>query len=346
MLKISLYSGVFFFCILSNIISVSGITLTYYSTNGIIYMKVIIMQIREASEKWNISERRIRQLIQDGRIEGAKKIGTTWNIPDDANKPIDKRYKDDTKYIINLPEDYFKEVDEKLSRLNSKRPLPKKTLESLKESNILDWTYNSNAIEGNTLTLNETKVVLEGITVGGKSVNEHLEVINHREAILFLEELVEKDTELTEWNIKNIHGLILKEIDSDNAGRYRNENVRISGSKLILPDYLKVSEEMKRLINRYNQWDKYHPLVKSALLHGEFVFIHPFIDGNGRTARLLMNFEAMKNGYLPIIIRKEDRSKYYDALEKASLTHDYTDFVKLIVEEESEILDRYLDLIG
>lgn len=304
------------------------------------------MQIKEASEKWKISERRIRQLIQDGRIEGAEKIGTTWNIPDDTNKPIDKRYKDDVEYMINLPEDYFKETDEKLTRLNNKRPLPKKTLESLKESNILDWTYNSNAIEGNTLTLNETKVVLEGITVGGKSVNEHLEVINHREAILFLEKLIEKDNELTEWNIKNIHGLILKEIDSANAGRYRNENVRISGSKLVPPDYLKVPEEMEKLICRYDEWDNYHPLVRSALLHGEFIFIHPFIDGNGRTARLLMNFEAMKNSYLPIIIRKEVRSKYYDALEKASSTHDYTDFVKLIVEEENRILDQYLELIG
>ena len=303
------------------------------------------MQIKEASEKWNISERRIRQLIQDRRIEGAKKIGTTWNIPDDTNKPIDKRYKDDCKYIINLPKDYFKEVDEKLAKLNSKRPLPKKTLESLKESNILDWTYNSNAIEGNTLTLNETKVILEGITVGGKTVNEHLEVINHREAILFLEKLVEKDNELTEWDIKNIHGLILKEIDKVNAGKYRKENVIISGSKLVPPDYLKVPDEMEKLIYRYAEWDNYHPLIRSALLHGEFVFIHPFIDGNGRTARLLMNFEAMKNGYLPIIIRNETRSQYYDALEKASSTHDYTDFVKLIVEEEIRILNSYLKIV-
>lgn len=310
------------------------------------YIEVTAMQIKEASKKWNISERRIRQLIQDERIEGAEKIGTTWNIPDDASKPVDKRYKDEIEFKIDLSEDFFKEVDEKLARLNSKRPLSKKTLESLKESNILDWTYNSNAIEGNTLTLNETKVVLEGITVGGKSVNEHLEVINHREAILFLEELVEKDNELTEWNIKNIHDLILKEIDNENAGRYRNENVRISGSKLAPPDYLKVPEEMEKLIYRHNGWDNYHPLIRSALLHGEFVFIHPFIDGNGRTARLLMNFEAMKNGYLPIIIRKEVRSQYYDALEKASLTHDYTDFIRLVVEEENRILDQYLELVS
>lgn len=304
------------------------------------------MQIKEASEKWNISERRIRQLIQDGRIDGAEKIGISWNIPDDTNKPIDKRVKDDeVDFKINLPEEYFKEVDEKLAILNSKRPLAKETLKSLEKNNILDWTYNSNAIEGNTLTLRETKVVLEGITVGGKSVKEHLEVINHREAILFLEELVKNDSAITEWNIKNLHALILKEIDNDNAGKYRSENVLISGASQVPVDYVKVSEEMEKLIYRYKNWYKYHPLVRAALLHGEFVFIHPFVDGNGRTARLLMNFEAMKKGYLPIIIKADLKAKYYDSLDKAMVEHDYTDFIKLIVEEENKILDKYLDVI-
>lgn len=304
------------------------------------------MQIKEASEKWNISERRIRQLIQDGRIDGAEKIGISWNIPDDTNKPIDKRVKDDeVDFKINLPEEYFKEVDEKLAILNSKRPLAKETLKSLEKNNILNWTYNSNAIEGNTLTLRETKVVLEGITVGGKSVKEHLEVINHREAILFLEELVKNDSAITEWNIKNLHALILKEIDNDNAGKYRLENVLISGASQVPVDYVKVSEEMEKLIYRYKNWYKYHPLVRAALLHGEFVFIHPFVDGNGRTARLLMNFEAMKKGYLPIIIKADLKAKYYDSLDKAMVEHDYTDFIKLIVEEENKILDKYLDVI-
>ncbi len=302
------------------------------------------MQIKEASKKWNISERRIRKLIQDGRIEGAEKIGTTWIIPNETDKPIDKRFKEEENFIINLPADYFKGVDEKLAILNSKRPLSKATLKSLEENNILNWTYNSNAIEGNTLTLRETKVVLEGITIGGKSLKEHLEVINHKDAILFLEELVKKDENISEWNIKNIHSLILKEIDNENAGKYRLENVKISGASKVPPDYLKVPEEMEKLIDRYENWKQYHPLVKAALLHGEFVFIHPFVDGNGRTARLLMNFEAMKSGYLPIIIKADVRAKYYDALDMAMLKGDYTDFIKLIVEEENKILDQYLEI--
>jgi len=301
---------------------------------------------KEASILWNISERRIRQLLTDGRIVGAIKVGTTWNIPKDTAKPEDKRLKvESPKFIIDLPNNYFDEIDKKKKLVDSKRPLAKETLKSLRESNILDWTYNSNAIEGNTLTLRETKVVLEGITIGGKSMKEHLEITNHREAIYFLEDLIKNKESMNEWNIKNIHRLILKEIDNDNAGIYRTENVTISGATHIPPTHYKVKEEMERLITLYNSWSNYHPIVKSALLHGEFVKIHPFIDGNGRTSRLLMNFEVMKKGYLPIIIKAESRLSYYDALDKASVKADYTDFVKLIAELENNILDKYLEIL-
>lgn len=309
------------------------------------FREVIIVQVREASKKWNISERRIRKLLQEGRIEGAKKIGNTWLLPDDANKPIDKRYNKNFAFIINLPDDYFDEIDKKIEIINKKRPLSLESIKSLEENNVISWTYNSNAIEGNTLTLRETKVVLEGITVGGKSVREHLETLNHREAILFLEELIKKDSKLSEWDIKSIHSLILKEIDNKNAGIYRKENVIISGATSTPPDYLKVPEEMEKLITEYESWDKYHPIIRAALLHGEFVFIHPFSDGNGRTARLLMNFEVMKSGYLPIIIRASLRLKYYNALDKAMTKHDYTDFIKLVGEEENRLLDEYLDVL-
>ena len=304
------------------------------------------MTTKEASILWNISERRIRQLLTDGRIVGAIKVGTTWNIPQDSVKPEDKRLKPESpKFIIDLPNNYFDEIDRKKKLVDSKRPLAKETLKSLRESNILDWTYNSNAIEGNTLTLRETKVVLEGITIGGKSMKEHLEITNHREAIYFLEDLIKNKELMNEWNIKNIHRLILKEIDNDNAGIYRTENVTISGATHIPPTHYKVKEEMERLIILYNSWSNYHPIVRSALLHGEFVKIHPFIDGNGRTSRLLMNFEVMKKGYLPIIIKAESRLSYYDALDKASVKGDYTDFVKLIAELENNMLDKYLEIL-
>lgn len=303
------------------------------------------MTIKEVSEKWDISERRIRQLIQDGRILGAKKIGAAWYIPNDAGKPIDKRVKEEIEFKIDLPEDYFKEVDEKLSKLNSKRPLSKEATESLQNAINLEWTYNSNGIEGNTLTLKETKVVLEGITIGGKSVKEHLEAINHENAIEYLDGLTKDKSEISEWNIKGLHQLILKGIDDDNAGRYRNHNVIISGAKHRPPEYIKVPELMEKLMMNYDEWDKYHPIIRAALLHGELVKIHPFIDGNGRTSRLIMNMDLMISGYVPVIIKKDNRLKYYEALDKAHTTGDYTDFVKIITEAENEMLDRYLEVV-
>ncbi len=305
------------------------------------------MTTKEAVEKWNISERRIRQLLTDGRIDGAVKIGNSWNIPIDANKPADKRIikLDNSNFKFDVLESYFDEVNLLKKELDDKRPLPKGTLKSLKESINLEWTYNSNGIEGNTLTLRETQVVLEGITIGGKTVKEHLEAINHEQAIKYLEELVNDERTITEWEIKGIHQLVLKDIDNDNAGKYRNENVTIKGATHIPPDYLIVSELMEQLLMNSEDWKKYHPIIQSALLHGELVKIHPFIDGNGRTSRLVMNLVLMNNGYVPVIIRKEKRIKYYEALDKAHTTGDYTDFVMLANELEIEMLNKYLDLV-
>ena len=311
-------------------------------------MKIMeFMTTKEAVEKWNISERRIRQLLQNGRIDGAIKVGNNWNIPYNANKPADKRSIkfDNTEFKIDLGEEYFDEVDRLNELLNSKRPISKETLKSLKETINLEWTYNSNGIEGNTLTLRETQVVLEGITVGGKSLKEHLEVINHEQAILFLDDLIKDKEPISEWNIKNIHQLVLKEIDDDNAGKYRTENVTIKGATHIPPDYLIIPELMEKLILNYQYWDKYHPIIKAALLHGELVKIHPFIDGNGRTSRLVMNLSLMNSGYLPVIVKKEKRLEYYNALDKAHITGDYTDFVRLINELEIEMLNKYLELL-
>ena len=324
--------------------------LTNTTVFGIIVTEVKIMEFmttKEAVEKWNISERRIRQLLQDGRIEGAVKVGNSWNIPVDADKPVDKRIikPDDNKFIIDLGDNYFDEVDSLKKELDSKRPIPKETLKSLKESINLEWTYNSNGIEGNTLTLRETQVVLEGITVGGKSIKEHLEAINHEKAILYLDDLVKDKNPITEWNIKNIHQLILKDIDNENAGRYRKENVTIKGATHVPPDYIKIPELMEKLILNYNTWNEYHPIIKAALLHGELVKIHPFVDGNGRTSRLLMNLDLMNSGYNPVIIKKESRLKYYEALDKAHTTGNYTDFVKLVTKLEVEMLKKYLELL-
>jgi Fic family protein len=214
--------------------------------------------------------------------------------------------------------------------IDDKRPLPPNTMRSIRESILLDWTYNSNAIEGNTLTLSETKVVLEGITIGGKTLKEHLEAINHKEAILYLEDIVKHNEDFSEWQIKNIHRLILKGIDDVNAGMYRKENVLISGATHTPPDYLLVQEQMADLLRWYHgEGQNLHVTERAALLHVIFVKIHPFLDGNGRIARLLLNLELMKNGYPPIVIRKEERIDYYNALDKAHTTNEFRDFLEL-----------------
>jgi Fic family protein len=240
----------------------------------------------------------------------------------------------------------FDEIDNKKSILDSKRPLPEYTVKSIREHLLLEWTYNSNAIEGNTLTLIETKVVLEGITIGGKTLREHLEVINHRDAILYVEEIIKDNEFLTEWQIKNIHRLVLKGINDPYAGNYRDQKVIISGAKHTPPEPFLIKEQMEKLINWYNtDAIKLHPIERAAMLHIIFVGIHPFIDGNGRTSRLLLNLELMKNGYPPIVIRTENRFKYYNALDKAHVSEDNNDFISIVLEELNKTLDLYLSLL-
>lgn len=302
------------------------------------------MTTKEASIKWGISDRRIRILCTKGKIEGAIKIGRNWSVPSDAMKPIDNRTKMKSRF---QGIDYsFDVIDEQKKAIDLLRPLTKNQYNTLRNNLIVEWTYNSNAIEGNTLTLSETKVVLEGITIGGKSVVEHLEAINHRDAILFLESIVDRHEEITEWNIRNLHQIILKDIDNSNAGKYRMENVLISGAKHIPPDYLMVPVQMQTLVYEGNkEWIHYHPVVRAALLHGEFVKIHPFIDGNGRTARLLLNLVLMANGYPPIVIKKESRLAYYEALDTAHTTLNYSKFVHLIATLVFEAEQLWLKII-
>jgi Fic family protein len=237
-------------------------------------------------------------------------------------------------------------IDADKAKLDAARPLPAHTLASLREKLMLEWTYHSNAIEGNTLTLRETKVVLEGITVGGKSLREHFEATNHRDAILFVEEIVGKNEVLTEWQIRNIHSLVLKTIDDKGAGRYRQENVVIAGASTTPPDFLHLPQEMKSLIEWHEKAGQMHAVERASELHTRFVKIHPFVDGNGRTGRLLLNFELMKAGYPPAIIRKEDRLDYYDSLDEACANGDFSGITQLVANSVQRSLDTYLDVLG
>lgn len=239
----------------------------------------------------------------------------------------------------------FKEIDIKKNLLDSKRPLDKAAVENLKKYFDVELTYNSNAIEGNTLTITETKVILEdGLTIGkGKSLKEHLEVINHKEAIDYIDDIVSKDLDISERVIKDLHYLILKSIDNKNAGEYRQTNVLISGSKHRPVEHYLVKERMVELVEWYkNNKDKKHPIELAAEFHFRYVYIHPFIDGNGRTARLLMNLILMRNGYPVTVIRTEDRDEYMKALEEASVKGNLDDFINIVTEAVDKSLDMYL----
>lgn len=241
----------------------------------------------------------------------------------------------------------FSHLDKLKDKLDSFRPLPEVVLGNLHEDLVLRWTYHSNAIEGNTLTLKETKVALEGITIGGKTLREHFEVINHRDAIYYIESIVKQHEPLSEWIIKNIHRLILKNIDDNYAGRYRDINVIIAGAQHTPPDFLQVAVQMSSFIKWYEQEAvKLHPIERAAKLHADFVKIHPFIDGNGRTARLLMNLELMKSGFPAIVIPVEKRLKYYEALDKAHVDMDYEPFLQLIADTVEDGFKPYWRVLG
>lgn len=250
--------------------------------------------------------------------------------------------------------DYIKEllneVDVLKEQLSTLRPLPEEALKKIQDALDIEYTYESNRIEGNTLTLQETALVVnEGVTISGKSMREHLEAINHTEAINYIKDIAKQDIEISERTIKEIHALILHGIDRENAGRYRTVPIMISGSTHMPPQPYLIEKQMEDFMLRFRQMEeeKVHPVLVAAYLHDELVRIHPFIDGNGRTSRLLMNLYLLRNGYVIIILKGSNDAKvnYYKALEKSHTEHLVEDFQQLVVEAEITALQKYLSIM-
>ena len=239
----------------------------------------------------------------------------------------------------------FSILETKKKKLESLRPLPPETMASFRQHFITDFTYNSNAIEGNTLTLIETSIVInEGITVGGKTLREHLEVINHKEAYLYIEDLVKQNSDLSERVIKDIHYLVLNH-NKEYAGQYRKVPVMITGSDFLPVQPYLIGKAMEDLLCKYvNEWKDGHLIDRIAKFHLEFESIHPFIDGNGRTGRLLINLELLKNGYLPISVKFENRTKYYSAFAEYHTAKSHVVLNEIIYEELNKQLDRMIHL--
>jgi len=245
-----------------------------------------------------------------------------------------------------LNPDLLKSIEGKKRELDSFKPFSPEIARKLEEQFTLEWTYNSNAIEGNTLTLNETELVINrGLTIGKKSLKEHFEAINHKEVIQYLYDFVKKKKELDENIILALHKIILKNIDDTEGGHYRTSNVMITGAIHIPPSAIKI----KRLMNEFFEWyyknkKKLSIAELSAWAHYKIVHIHPFIDGNGRTARLLMNLILIQNGYPPAVILNVDRQKYYRALKDADMEK-YSTFINFIGRSIERSLLIYLNAL-
>lgn len=295
------------------------------------------IKVSQAAEKWGITPRRVRVLCAEGKIEGVIRKGKLYMIPKTAVKPMDGRLSK-TNIIA--------EIEHKKERLNAMRPLTQGELNRLRQEFMIEFTYNSNAIEGNTLTLQETAMVLEGMTVDQKPLKDHLEAVGHRDAFLYVRDIATKDVPLNESTIKSIHSLVLMN-QPDDKGVYRRIPVRIMGAftepvqpYLIEPkmtDLLAKNEERKKTLS---------VIERIALFHLEFEGIHPFVDGNGRTGRLIMNLELIRHGYPAINVKFADRKRYYNAFDSFYRDKDPEPMINLVAEYVSERYDDYFRVLG
>lgn len=295
----------------------------------------MFLTVKQASEKWGISDRRIRVLCSEGKIPGAYREGRRWKIPVDAKKPADGRYKS--------KESLLAQIDRKKVELDSRRPLTAGEFARLNEEFIVEYTYNSNAIEGNTLTLRETDLVLRGLTIDSKPLKDHMEAVGHKEAFDFVSELVKDNVPISEGIIKQIHYLVLADKRED-RGVYRRVPVRIMGAQHEPVQPYLIEPKMEQLLYDFAASTE-HIVTKLARFHIEFEGIHPFIDGNGRTGRLLVNLELMKSGFPPIDIKFTDRIAYYNAFDEYYVKHNLSLMENLFAGYINARLDMYLDML-
>lgn len=295
------------------------------------------IKVSQAAEKWGLSTRRVRVLCAQGKIDGVIRKGKLYMIPANAQKPADGRLS-----RVSL----LAEIETKRERLAEMRPLTQGEVERLREEFLIDFTYNSNAIEGNTLTLKETALVLEGMTIDQKPLKDHLEAVGHRDAFLYVQDIATKDIPLDESVIKNIHALVLMDRPED-KGIYRRIPVRIMGAYtepvqpyLIEPNIRELLAENKLRRETMN------PIERIARFHLEFEGIHPFIDGNGRTGRLLLNLDLIRNGYPPINVKFTDRKRYYDAFDAYYQDGNADEMINLIAGYVDERLDEYFRVLN
>lgn len=302
------------------------------------------IKVSEAAAKWGISARRVRLLCEQGRIAGVERKGNLYMIPEDAERPIDAR----TYTKTSLKKSYtpiLEQINSFKKTLDSCRPLTPAEVEAIKEVFLVEHTYNSNAIEGNTLTLQETALVLQGVTIDKKPLKDHLEVVGYKEAFQYIEELAKQDKDLSEYDIKSIHNLVLADRPED-RGTFRRVNVRIAGALTNPVQPYLIEPKIEELLNNYKVWSEtMHIVERVAIFHLQFESIHPFIDGNGRTGRLIMNLQLIKEGLPAINIKFADRRKYYDTFDEYSRTGSTEAMINLVGEAVISRLREMIEMI-
>ena len=302
------------------------------------------IKVSETAAKWGISARRVRLLCEQGRIAGVERKGNLYMIPEDAERPIDAR----TYAKTSLMKSYtpiLEQINSFKKTLDSCRPLTPAEVEAIKEVFLVEHTYNSNAIEGNTLTLQETALVLQGVTIDKKPLKDHLEAVGYKEAFQYIEELAKQDKDLSEYDIKSIHNLVLADRPED-RGTFRRVNVRIAGALTNPVQPYLIEPKIEELLNNYKVWSEtMHIVERVAIFHLQFESIHPFIDGNGRTGRLIMNLQLIKEGLPAINIKFADRRKYYDAFDEYSRTGSTEAMINLVGEAVISRLREMIEMI-
>jgi len=328
--------------ILFIVVRVDIIPILAYNTFENRGVVVEYISAQQAAEQWDLSDRRVRLLCEQGKIEGVIREGRSYKIPANAVKPLDGRI----LRGITIPQEYaitFARVDELKAKISKRRPFTQGELERMQEEFLIEFTYNSNAIEGNTLTLRETALVLEGITIDKKPLKDHLEAVGHRDAFLYVQQLVTEKVPMSEKIIKDIHALVLMD-RPDDKGVYRRIPVTIMGANHEPPQPYLVPVQMEQFIAAQKEVRR-HPIENAALFHLDFEGIHPFIDGNGRTGRLLLNLMLMQHGYPPIDVKFADRKRYYACFDNYYKDKTATPMVEMVSEYLDERLRRYLGIL-
>lgn len=238
---------------------------------------------------------------------------------------------------------YEKLLEKRAKLVEIRNSNSEKLFDNFDKAFEVDYAHNSTAIEGNTLTLIETKVLLEDeISVGNKSLREIYEVLNHNKAFAYVKKCISENKQLDENIVKDIHSILMENILV--GGVYRNVEVRITGAKHKPPAPSEMYYQIKEFFSNINSKSDLNPIELAAWTHAEFVKIHPFIDGNGRISRLIMNYQLMRNEFLPVSINTEDRLEYFNLLEEYAVNGNLAPFVDFIAKLEEQQLDEYLSI--